>query len=176
MGDGHGEYEFSARAKRVATLPEPFQPPVKPVESVSFTQNCVTPVPTIHETFPHDLPRHRLRHAKHQDHRARRRDRRGSSPPPRKATTSCPACRPATWSRIPPPGSRPWTTPSSRCSETRRRAAARSAASAISGQQHGFVPLDRERKVIRPAKLWCDTSTAEECDLIRAPFRRREGA
>ncbi|MCH6255945.1 xylulokinase [Puniceicoccaceae bacterium K14] len=36
----------------------------------------------------------------------------------------------------------------------------------VSGQQHGFVPLDGEGKVIRPAKLWCDTSTMEECSLI----------
>ena len=40
----------------------------------------------------------------------------------------------------------------------------------VSGQQHGFVPLDAGGQVIRPAKLWCDTSTAEECDLIRAAF------
>jgi xylulokinase len=40
----------------------------------------------------------------------------------------------------------------------------------VSGQQHGFVPLDRDGQVIRPAKLWCDTSTAEECDLTRAHF------
>jgi xylulokinase len=40
----------------------------------------------------------------------------------------------------------------------------------ISGQQHGFVPLNRNGHVIRPAKLWCDTSTVEECDLIRAHF------
>jgi xylulokinase len=40
----------------------------------------------------------------------------------------------------------------------------------VSGQQHGFVPLDIDGKVIRPAKLWCDTSTAEECDLVRAHF------
>jgi xylulokinase len=33
----------------------------------------------------------------------------------------------------------------------------------VSGQQHGFVPLDEAGEVIRPAKLWCDTSTAEEC-------------
>ena len=38
----------------------------------------------------------------------------------------------------------------------------------VSGQQHGFVPLDRDGKVIRPAKLWCDTSTAAECDDITA--------
>ncbi|PAW66540.1 MAG: xylulokinase [Opitutia bacterium Tous-C1TDCM] len=36
----------------------------------------------------------------------------------------------------------------------------------VSGQQHGFVPLDAEGRVIRPAKLWCDTSTAAECALI----------
>jgi xylulokinase len=33
----------------------------------------------------------------------------------------------------------------------------------VSGQQHGFVPLDEAGKVIRPAKLWNDTSTVEEC-------------
>jgi len=32
----------------------------------------------------------------------------------------------------------------------------------VSGQQHGFVPLDAEGAVIRPAKLWCDTSTSAE--------------
>src|SRR6266446_6656819 len=36
----------------------------------------------------------------------------------------------------------------------------------VSGQQHGFVPLDTDGEVIRPAKLWCDTSTAAECDEI----------
>jgi len=36
----------------------------------------------------------------------------------------------------------------------------------VSGQQHGFVPLDAAGQVIRPAKLWCDTSTAAECDEI----------
>ncbi len=39
---------------------------------------------------------------------------------------------------------------------------------AVSGQQHGFVPLDGDDQVIRPAKLWCDTSTAAEAeDIIR---------
>ena len=32
----------------------------------------------------------------------------------------------------------------------------------ISGQQHGFVPLDGKGRPIRPAKLWNDTSTIEE--------------
>ncbi len=36
----------------------------------------------------------------------------------------------------------------------------------VSGQQHGFVPLDQHGGVIRPAKLWCDTSTAAECEEI----------
>lgn len=36
----------------------------------------------------------------------------------------------------------------------------------VSGQQHGFVPLDADGQVIRPAKLWCDTSTAAECGEI----------
>lgn len=36
----------------------------------------------------------------------------------------------------------------------------------VSGQQHGFVPLDAEGRVIRPAKLWCDTSTTAECALL----------
>jgi xylulokinase len=38
----------------------------------------------------------------------------------------------------------------------------------VSGQQHGFVPLDKAGEVIRPAKLWCDTSTAAECEEITA--------
>jgi xylulokinase len=36
----------------------------------------------------------------------------------------------------------------------------------ISGQQHGFVPLDANGKVIRPAKLWNDTSTTAECAIL----------
>ena len=36
----------------------------------------------------------------------------------------------------------------------------------ISGQQHGMVPLDARGEVIRPAKLWCDTETAPQCDQI----------
>ncbi len=32
----------------------------------------------------------------------------------------------------------------------------------VSGQQHGCVVLDERGEVIRPAKLWCDTSTARE--------------
>jgi xylulokinase len=40
------------------------------------------------------------------------------------------------------------------------------AAIGVSGQQHGFVPLDSDDRVIRPAKLWCDTATAPEAEEI----------
>lgn len=40
----------------------------------------------------------------------------------------------------------------------------------ISGQQHGFVALDKNGEVLMPVKLWCDTSTATECEEIIAAF------
>lgn len=40
----------------------------------------------------------------------------------------------------------------------------------VSGQQHGFVALDSAHHVIRPAKLWCDTSTINECELFSREF------
>ena len=36
----------------------------------------------------------------------------------------------------------------------------------VSGQQHGLVPLDSSGRVIRPAKLWNDTSTTRECRYL----------
>ena len=45
-------------------------------------------------------------------------------------------------------------------------AAARVAGIGISGQQHGLVALDAGGQVIRPAKLWCDTSTAPQCETL----------
>ncbi|MDR0443412.1 MAG: xylulokinase [Treponema sp.] len=39
----------------------------------------------------------------------------------------------------------------------------------VSGQQHGFVPLDGNGKPVYNIKLWCDTSTAAECkELTKA--------
>jgi xylulokinase len=38
----------------------------------------------------------------------------------------------------------------------------------VSGQQHGLVALDAAGEVVRPAKLWCDTSTIAECDALTA--------
>jgi xylulokinase len=36
----------------------------------------------------------------------------------------------------------------------------------VSGQQHGFVPLNEKGEPIRPAKLWNDTSTVKETEII----------
>jgi len=36
----------------------------------------------------------------------------------------------------------------------------------VSAQQHGFVPLDEKNNVIRPVKLWNDTSTFQECGYL----------
>jgi D-xylulose kinase len=38
----------------------------------------------------------------------------------------------------------------------------------VSGQQHGCVPLDKDGRVLRPAKLWCDTETVAQCESITA--------
>lgn len=40
----------------------------------------------------------------------------------------------------------------------------------VSGQQHGLVVLNAEKEVIRPAKLWCDTSTVEQCAQFEEAF------
>ena len=44
----------------------------------------------------------------------------------------------------------------------------------VSGQQHGFVALNREGKVIAPVKLWCDTTTVQECEDIMSRMGGRE--
>ncbi len=36
----------------------------------------------------------------------------------------------------------------------------------VSGQQHGMVALDKKDRVIRPAKLWCDTSTTKQAEAL----------
>ncbi|MFN0129820.1 MAG: xylulokinase [Verrucomicrobiales bacterium] len=45
----------------------------------------------------------------------------------------------------------------------------------VSGQQHGLVALDAADEVVRPAKLWCDTSTAAECEALAAAFGGASG-
>ncbi len=37
---------------------------------------------------------------------------------------------------------------------------------AVSGQQHGFVPLGADNRALGPVKLWCDTSSSEQCAQI----------
>ncbi|KAA9132629.1 xylulokinase [Marinihelvus fidelis] len=44
----------------------------------------------------------------------------------------------------------------------------------ISGQQHGFVPVDAEGNVLAPVKLWCDTATQAQVDAITADAGGRE--
>jgi len=48
--------------------------------------------------------------------------------------------------------------------------AGRVAGVGVSGQQHGLVVLDARGEVVRPAKLWCDTSTANEARELSAAF------
>jgi xylulokinase len=41
---------------------------------------------------------------------------------------------------------------------------------AVSGQQHGFVPLAANGEVLAPVKLWCDTATVAECTQVTNNF------
>ena len=45
----------------------------------------------------------------------------------------------------------------------------------VSGQQHGLVALDEANKLLRPAKLWCDVSTEEQCEQFNKEFGGAEG-
>ncbi len=45
----------------------------------------------------------------------------------------------------------------------------------VSGQQHGLVVLDAADAVIRPAKLWCDTSTVSQCEAFESAFGGKAG-
>jgi xylulokinase len=40
----------------------------------------------------------------------------------------------------------------------------------VSGQQHGLVVLNSENVPVRPAKLWCDTSTVAQCEAFTQEF------
>lgn len=44
----------------------------------------------------------------------------------------------------------------------------------VSGQQHGFVPIDRDGEVVAPVKLWCDTATRREAEEITEACGGRE--
>jgi xylulokinase len=45
----------------------------------------------------------------------------------------------------------------------------------VSGQQHGLVALDEANQPLRPAKLWCDVSTEEQCEEFNQEFGGAEG-
>lgn len=45
----------------------------------------------------------------------------------------------------------------------------------VSGQQHGLVTLDANDEPVRPAKLWCDTSTQAQCQEIAHEFGGHPG-
>ena len=44
----------------------------------------------------------------------------------------------------------------------------------LSGQMHGSVFLGKEGKVIRPAPLWCDQRTEDQCENIYDTFGGEE--
>jgi len=50
----------------------------------------------------------------------------------------------------------------------------RAVALAVSGQQHGLVPVAKDGVVVAPVKLWNDTSTLTECIEIEARLGGRE--
>ena len=45
----------------------------------------------------------------------------------------------------------------------------------LTGQMHGSVFLDKQGKVLRPALLWCDARTGEECAEITAKLGGKQG-
>lgn len=45
----------------------------------------------------------------------------------------------------------------------------------VSGQQHGLVALGADDQPVRPAKLWCDTSTQDQCEQIAHEFGGQPG-
>lgn len=45
----------------------------------------------------------------------------------------------------------------------------------VSGQQHGLVALGADDKPVRAAKLWCDTSTQPQCEIIAHEFGGQPG-
>ncbi|MDD5199542.1 MAG: xylulokinase [Terrimicrobiaceae bacterium] len=44
----------------------------------------------------------------------------------------------------------------------------------VSGQQHGLVPICAAGEVVRPAKLWCDTTTTAQCDALTQALGGRD--
>ncbi len=47
------------------------------------------------------------------------------------------------------------------------------AAVGLTGQMHGAVLLDESDKVLRPALIWCDQRTSEECQYLNSRIGER---
>lgn len=73
-----------------------------------------------------------------------------------------------------------WTAAAEHClAEVATRLGGRAAeisSIAVSGQQHGLVLLGANDEVLRPAKLWCDTSTTAQCATLTAALGGLSGA
>jgi xylulokinase len=68
-----------------------------------------------------------------------------------------------------------WAATMTAVPEALRRAGLKGAdveAVGLTGQMHGLVALDEDEAVLRPAILWNDQRTQEECDDIRAVLGR----
>lgn len=63
----------------------------------------------------------------------------------------------------------------SQCLEQLGANRARIAGIGVSGQQHGLVALDAHDEPVRPAKLWCDTSTQPQCEEMARHFGGQPG-
>lgn len=45
---------------------------------------------------------------------------------------------------------------------------------ALSGQMHGLVSVDKNKRVLRPAILWCDLRNTKQCQRLNNEFGERE--
>ena len=61
------------------------------------------------------------------------------------------------------------------CLDQLGAARAKIAGIGVSGQQHGLVALDADDRPVRPAKLWCDTSTQAQCEELAHAFGGQPG-
>jgi hypothetical protein len=138
-GLGTGGFNFDAKLRR---------PSIDPSTSSTPTSAAWTPTP-----WPSSSPA---------DPR-RRQILAPSSPTATPASTPA-ACPSGTWSSTRTSG--PLRSDRASAKSPRRSTGSRVRGIGVSGQQHGFVPLDAHGDVIRPAKLWCDTSTTAECAML----------
>ena len=85
-------------------------------------------------------------------------------------TDSSQICRPAQWNSIHRIGLTPRSNRSAKSIAKLGSRKEEVRGIGVSGQQHGLVVLDKNDQVVRPAKLWNDTTTGEQCDQITKHF------